>query len=51
MVVVIVISVELLSSRIRARLRPGESQDTSIVDAVKGLFDGDKWLGRGDPKN
>ncbi|WP_232703011.1 PhnE/PtxC family ABC transporter permease [Halobacterium wangiae] len=46
MVVLIVISVELLSSRIRARLRPGETQETSFFDAVKGLFDADKWTGR-----
>jgi len=46
MVVVIVISVELLSSRIRARLRPGETEDKSLWDAIKQLFDGDRWMGR-----
>jgi phosphonate transport system permease protein len=47
MVVFIVISVELLSSRIRARLRPGEDGDgTSLFEAIKGLFDADKWTGR-----
>jgi len=48
MVVLIVISVELLSSRIRARLRPGETEETSFFDAVRGLFDADKWTGRSD---
>jgi len=48
MVVLIVISVELMSSRIRARLRPGESQGSSVFDTIKGLFDADKWVGRSD---
>ncbi|MFB6071401.1 MAG: PhnE/PtxC family ABC transporter permease [Halobacterium sp.] len=48
LVVVIVISVELISSRIRARLRPGESQGRSFFESLKGLFDADKWTGRSD---
>jgi phosphonate transport system permease protein len=48
LVVAIVLSVELLSSRIRARLRPGENgEGKSLLDAVRGLFDGDRWLGTG----
>ena len=47
MVFVIVISVELLSSRIRARLRPDEHESKSLWDAIKGLADGNKWLGTG----
>ncbi len=46
MVVLIVISVELLSSRIRARLRPGESSGgTSITEAIRSLADREKWTG------
>jgi phosphonate transport system permease protein len=47
MVFVIVISVELLSSRIRARLRPDEHESKSLWEAIKGLTDGNKWLGTG----
>jgi len=47
MVFVIVISVELLSSRIRARLRPDEHESKSLWDAIRGLADGNKWLGTG----
>ncbi|MFB6152995.1 MAG: PhnE/PtxC family ABC transporter permease [Halodesulfurarchaeum sp.] len=45
MVVFIVLTVELSSSRIRARLRPGEQQRTSFVESLKDLADGRKWLG------
>ena len=45
MVFAIVISVELLSSRIRARLRPSEHESKSLLDAVRDLADGSKWLG------
>ena len=48
MVFVIVISIELLSSRIRARLRPGEHQGRSFVDAVRDLADPGRWFGRVD---
>jgi phosphonate transport system permease protein len=48
MVFFIVISIELLSSRIRARLRPGEHEGRSFVDAVRDLADPDRWLGRAD---
>lgn len=51
MVFVIVISVELVSTRIRARLRPGEHGGRSLVDIVRGLGDPGRWLGFGtDPK-
>ena len=46
MVIVIVISVELFSSRLRSRLRPEEDAGGGFFDAVKRLFDGDRWLGR-----
>lgn len=45
LVVLIVISVELFSSRIRARLRPDEDGSKSLLDAVRDLSDGSKWLG------
>jgi phosphonate transport system permease protein len=45
MVFIIVISVELLSSRIRAYLRPDEHESKSLWDAIKDLADGSKWLG------
>ena len=44
-VVLIVVSVELISSRVRARLRPGEDQGKSLVDSLSDLFDSNKWLG------
>jgi phosphonate transport system permease protein len=47
MVFSIVITVELLSSRIRARLRPSEHESKSIMDVLTGLFDPNKWLGTG----
>jgi len=46
MVFVIVISVELLSSRIRARLRPSEHESRSFLDVLRGLFDPNRWIGR-----
>jgi phosphonate transport system permease protein len=50
MIIVIVLSVELTSSRLRARLRPGESEGKSLVDVVLDLGNANKWLGSGDPK-
>jgi phosphonate transport system permease protein len=47
MVIVIVLSIELVSSRIRAYLRPGEDHGSSLLDALKGLADPRKWLGTG----
>lgn len=49
MVIAIVLSVELVSSRLRSRLRPSESEEggRGIVDALKSLFDADKWAGSG----
>ncbi|SDX68015.1 PhnE/PtxC family ABC transporter permease [Halobellus clavatus] len=51
MVFVVVLGIELISSRIRARLRPGEHSGKSVVEAVRDLFNPNKWLGRGDPRN
>jgi phosphonate transport system permease protein len=47
MVFVIVLSVELLSSRIRAYLRPSEHEKKGLTDAIRDLFDPNKWLGTG----
>jgi len=46
MVFVIVITVELFSSRIRARLRPSEHSSRSLLDVIRGLFDPNRWIGR-----
>jgi phosphonate transport system permease protein len=46
MVFVVVLSIELLSSRIRARLRPGEHSRKGFVEGLRDLADGGKWLGR-----
>jgi phosphonate transport system permease protein len=51
MVFIVVLGIELISSRIRARLRPGEHSGKGFVEAVRDLFDPNKWLGRGDPRN
>ncbi|PSP79034.1 phosphate ABC transporter permease [Halobacteriales archaeon QS_1_68_20] len=47
MVVFIVLTVELTSSRLRARLRPGEEggSSRSLLDAIRDLGDIRKWLG------
>ena len=45
MVVFIVVTVELVSSRVRARLRPGEEEGKSFLDAIRDLGDASKWLG------
>ncbi|MFC7097800.1 PhnE/PtxC family ABC transporter permease [Halobaculum marinum] len=50
MVIVIVLSVELVSSRLRARLRPGEHDGKSLVQTVQDLLDGGKWMGTGGTK-
>jgi phosphonate transport system permease protein len=44
-VIVIVLSVEMLSSRIRARLRPGEHESQGLLDSLRELGDGGKWFG------
>jgi len=46
MVIFIVLSIELVSSRIRARLRPGEEAGKSLLGALADLLDPDKWVGR-----
>ncbi len=47
MVFIVVLGIELISSRIRARLRPGEHQGKGIVEAVGDLFNPWKWAGVG----
>ncbi len=47
MVFVIVVTVELLSSRLRARLRPGEHEGRGLLDVVRSLGDVRRWLGVG----
>jgi phosphonate transport system permease protein len=44
-VIVIVLSIELVSSRIRAHLRPGEQQSHGLIAALRELFAPGKWLG------
>jgi phosphonate transport system permease protein len=46
MVIVIVISVELFSSRLRSRLRPDEDVSTGFLESLRNLLDGNRWLGR-----
>nr|WP_267624499.1 phosphate/phosphonate ABC transporter permease [Halobium salinum] len=50
MIIAIVLTVELASSRLRARLRPGEHESRSIVDVIMGLGDGGKWFGQSSKK-
>ncbi len=45
MVFVVVLGIELISSRIRARLRPGEHDSKGIVEAIRDLANPGKWLG------
>lgn len=45
LVVVIVISVEMVSSRVRARLRPSEHESKSLLDSIRNLADKDRWIG------
>ncbi len=47
MVFVVVLSIELLSSRIRARLRPGEHEGKGLVESLRDLANPGKWLGVG----
>lgn len=46
MVFIVVLSIELLSSRVRARLRPSEHETKSFLEQLRGLFDAGKWVGR-----
>ncbi|SEW21207.1 PhnE/PtxC family ABC transporter permease [Halobacterium jilantaiense] len=48
MVFIVVLGIELVSSRIRARLRPGEHSGKGFVEAVRDLFNPKKWLGISD---
>ncbi|MDQ2055791.1 phosphate/phosphonate ABC transporter permease [Halobellus sp. H-GB7] len=41
----LVLSIELLSSRLRARLRPSEHDSKSFLDSLRDLTDSSKWLG------
>ena len=45
MVFIVVLGIELVSSRIRARLRPGEHDGKGFVEAVQDLFTPGKWVG------
>ncbi|ESS04273.1 MAG: hypothetical protein A07HR67_01263 [uncultured archaeon A07HR67] len=51
MVFIVVLGIELVSSRIRARLRPGEHEGKGLLEAIRGLFDARKWLGVGDGRD
>ena len=42
----LVLSIELLSSRLRARLRPEEDEGRGFVEMLRDLADPDRWLGR-----
>jgi phosphonate transport system permease protein len=42
----LVLSIELLSSRLRARLRPEEEAGRGLVEMLRDLADPDRWLGR-----
>mgnify|MGYP002761325343 CR=1 FL=1 len=41
----LVLSIELLSSRLRARLRPSEHDSKGLLQSIRDLADGGKWLG------
>ena len=45
MVFAVVLGIELISSRIRARLRPGEHDSKGLVEAIRDLANPGKWLG------
>ncbi|WP_458208224.1 PhnE/PtxC family ABC transporter permease [Haladaptatus sp. NG-SE-30] len=47
MVVLIVVTVELISSRIRARLRPGEHESAGLLESLRNLGDANRWFGTG----
>jgi len=49
-VIVIVLTVEVISSRIRSYMRPGENEERGLLDIIRGLGDTDKWLGTEKPK-
>ncbi|ERG90586.1 MAG: hypothetical protein J07HQW1_00610 [Haloquadratum walsbyi J07HQW1] len=42
----LVLSIELLSSRLRARLRPSEHDAKGLFESLRELGDPDRWLGR-----
>jgi len=43
-VILIVISVEMISSRVRARLRPSEHESTGLIETLRDLTNFDKWV-------
>jgi len=43
-VVFVVITVEMVSSRVRARLRPGEHEGTGLVESIRDLANFEKWV-------
>jgi phosphonate transport system permease protein len=46
----LVLSIELISSRTRAWLRPSEHESKGLIEAIRDLGDGSKWLGTGSGK-
>jgi len=51
MVFAVVLSIELVSSRVRARLRPDQHDDAGLGERLRDLADPGKWLGRSDPRS
>lgn len=51
MVFIVVLGIELISSRIRARLRPGEHEGKGLFEAIQDLFNPGKWVGVDRQKN
>ena len=45
MIFIVVLSIELLSSRIRARLRPSEHEGKGFLESLRDLASPGKWLG------
>lgn len=50
-VIAIVLTVEIVSSRIRSYLRPGEDQGRGILEILRSLGDANRWLGTRNPKD
>jgi phosphonate transport system permease protein len=50
MVFIVVLTIELISSRIRARLRPSEHEQQGLLERIRGLADPRKWAGIGEKR-
>jgi len=50
MVFIVVLTIELISSRIRARLRPSEHEQQGLLERIQGLADPRKWAGIGEKR-